>query len=524
MSGSDAGLAQAFDALPTRFAGTGGAAVVLRDGAVLEERCWGWADAERRIPFTRETLFRICSITKQFVVGAMLDAFPDPAVLDTDIAARLPLLQGPRPGALHLAHNQSGLRDYWATAMLCGAPAEGVFGPEEARALIARSRSLHFAPGTRFSYCNQNFRLIGDVVADRLGRPLGDVLRTRLFDRAGMPRALLAADTQSLPDGTIGYEGAPDEGHRAAVNRIHWTGDAGIAASLEDMIAWERFIDATRDEPGGLYARLAAPVTFADGAPATYGFGLGRGRMLGRDVVSHGGGLRGWRSFRGYLPAERVSVVVLFNHMADPRDAALTLLEGLFGPAPIPPPGPAGAWDGRFLEPETGLATRIATKPDGHIRLHFAGGPDTLDARSPELAESGPIKLRLGAHGIVLQRDGDNLVSLLQPISGPPAQDIEGRYVNDEYDAQLTIHASGTRPGASASGAFYGAFSGWLGQGIMTGLIPVGGDVWLLPCPRALDYSPPGDWTLHFTRTPAGAIDSVTIGCWLARGLVFRRM
>jgi len=516
LSGSEASLTQAFDALPTRFAGTGGAAVVLRDGKVLEERSWGWADAERRIPFTRETLFRICSITKQFVVGAMLDAFPDPTALDADIAARLPRLEGPHPGALHLAHNQSGLRDYWATAMLCGAPAEGVFGPEEASALIGRSRGLQFVPGTRFSYCNQNFRLLGDVVAARLGKPLGDVLRARLFNRADMPRALLAADTQALPDGTIGYEGSPEEGHRAAVNRIHWTSDAGIAASLEDMIAWERFIDATRDEPGGLYARLAGPVTFSCGAPAGYGFGLGRGRMLGRAVVSHGGGLRGWRSFRGYLPAERVSVVVLFNHMADPRDAALTLLEALFGPHQTQPPAAAGAWDGRFIEPETGLATRIATRSDGLVRLHFAGGPDTLDPRGPELAESGPTRLRLGPDGITLQRDGDNLTSLLQPISGAPARDIEGCFVNDEYDAQLSITAQG--------GALFGAFSGWLGQGMMTGLLPVAGDVWLLPCPRALDYSPPGDWTLHFARNAAGEVTQVTIGCWLARGLVFRRV
>jgi len=27
-------------------------------------------------------------------------------------------------------------------------------------------------------------------------------------------------------------------------------------------------------------------------------------------------------------------------------------------------------------------------------------------------------------------------------------------------------------------------------------LEPVGPDVWLLPCPRALDHTPPGDWTL----------------------------
>ena len=114
--------------LPKAFAGPGGAVAVLKDGEVLARHAWGWANVERRSPFTPSTLFRICSITKQFTCALLLDAFPDPTVLDGDVRARLPKLAGPAPGALHLAHNQSGLRDYWAVAMLHGAPAESVFG------------------------------------------------------------------------------------------------------------------------------------------------------------------------------------------------------------------------------------------------------------------------------------------------------------------------------------------------------------------------------------------------------------
>ena len=73
-----------------------------------------------------------------------------------------------------------------------------------------------------------------------------------------------------MPDGTEGYEGTQDGGFRPAVNRIFWTGDAGLAASLDDMIAWERHIDAVRDDATALATRIAAPVSFADGNPAFY--------------------------------------------------------------------------------------------------------------------------------------------------------------------------------------------------------------------------------------------------------------
>ncbi len=487
---------------------------MLRRGEVVAQRSWGFADVERRIAFTDRTLFRICSITKQFTCAALLDQFPDPSELDRDVARHLPLVETALPRIVDLAHNQSGLRDYWAAAMLCGALVEGVFGPAEARALIARTRSLQFEPGSRFSYCNQNFRLLGDVVAERTGQDFAQVLRP-LFQRFGMDSAILAADTQMLPDGTVGYEGTAESGFRPAVNRIHWTGDAGVAASLADMIGWERFIDATRDDTDGIYARLSAPVSFNDGTPARYGFGLGRGRILGRAMTSHGGGLRGWRSFRCNLPEERVSVVVLFNHMADPFLAAIELLQALFEPAaPTEPAMQAMPFEGSYLEPETGLLTRLESLPGGRVRLHFTTSPETLDRAGPDCAGAGPTVLWRTPEGIRMERAGDNLSSLLTPLEdGPIARDIEGVFRCTELDAALTV--------VSAGGVLHGAFSGALGLGLMVALLPTGPDVWRLPCPRALDYSAPGDWTLRFGRDAAGRVARVTVGCWLARGLDF---
>ena len=50
------------------------------------------------------------------------------------------------------------------------------------------------------------------------------MLRTGIFERVGTDRALLAADTRAMLDGTEGYEGTQAVGFCAAENRIHWTG------------------------------------------------------------------------------------------------------------------------------------------------------------------------------------------------------------------------------------------------------------------------------------------------------------
>jgi D-aminopeptidase len=490
---------------------------VLKDGQVLVRHAWGFANAERRIPFTPKSLFRMCSITKQFTCATVLDVCGDPDELNPILAARLPSLAA-APGATAMMHNQSGLRDYWAVAMLHGAPAESDFGDEESALVIGGQKSLQFTPRTRFSYCNQNFRLLSDALQERTGRPFADLLRERIFERAGMETAFLAADTRSMPDCAEGYEGAVSTGHRAAVNRILWTGDAGLGASLDDMIAWERHIDATRDDPDSLYARISGPVTFADGATATYGFGLGRGADSGHAMTAHGGALRGWRSHRLYAPAERVSVVVMLNHLSEAHVAAGQLFAAVLGlerPArsALPPAPPyVGAW----IDPETGLSARIENAPEGRVRLRFGHGPELLDIQPDGSAGTEGSRLTGEADAVVLARPGDNLRTRLTRLAPAGVKGVAGRYRCAELDAELTV--------ADAGGALHGAFSGFLGRGRMERLEAIGADVWALPCPRALDHTPPGDWTLAFQRDGDAAPARVTVGCWLARGLVYERV
>ncbi|WP_035440179.1 serine hydrolase, partial [Asaia sp. SF2.1] len=64
--------------LPAAYPGPGGAAAVIQKGEIIARHSWGFANAETRTPFTPQTLFRMCSITKQFTC-ALLDAVTDKA-------------------------------------------------------------------------------------------------------------------------------------------------------------------------------------------------------------------------------------------------------------------------------------------------------------------------------------------------------------------------------------------------------------------------------------------------------------
>ena len=52
----------------------------------------------------------------------------------------------------------------------------------------------------------------------------------------------------------------------------------------------------------------------------------------------------------------------------------------------------------------------------------------------------------------------------------------------------------------------------------------VADDIWVIPTRRSMDASPPGDWTVQVLRDASGAVTGLTLGCWLARGIGYRRV
>ena len=495
--------------------GPGGAVGVAHQGAVVVAHAWGFADLARRRAMTTRTLLPICSISKQFTCGVLLDRVGDPARLDDRVAGFLPRIEGRRPGVAELCHMQSGLRDYWALTVLHGAHPEGVFAREDARPMIARMRTGHFAPGTGYSYCNTNFRLLSDLLEEQAGQSLGELYRERMFGPAGMATAVLAPDTAAPPEAIVGYEGNPDVGFFPARNRIFWTGDAGIAASLEDMLAWERHIDATRDDPEGLYRRLSAAPRFGDGTPARYGYGLFHETVAGLAATGHGGALRGFRLQRLVVPARRLSAVVLLNHEGDAHAAALSLVRAALGDEGEPAGAPAGSgWAGAYLDPATDLALRVEARHHG-LRARFATIPDLL-ALGPDGVARGPdASLAPDGDGMRMERPGENLRTTAARLSGAARDDIAGRYRSAELGASLEIMFAG--------GACHGAFEGMLGRGPMQPARPLAEDVWLLSCPRSMDAPAPGDWTVLVRRDDTGAVRGLTVGCWLARRVEYLR-
>jgi D-aminopeptidase len=211
-----------------------------------------------------------------------------------------------------------------------------------------------------------------------------------------------------------------------------------------------------------------------------------------------------------------VSVIVAFNHNSGAHDAAMDLFAAaLEEQQPARPPIAATpGWIGPYLEPETGISARLELAPEG-VRLRYLSQPEMLDYRDVGAGRENDVRLQIDGERLRMDRPAENQTSLLAPCLAGTTTDLAGRYLCEELDAELTVIGTGD--------VYYGGFSGFLGNGRMELLEPIGLDVFALPCHRALDHSPPGDWTLVVRRNEHGAVAGLDVGCWLARRLTYRR-
>lgn len=511
-----AALERMLNLLPSRYKGPGGVAGVVKDGQVIARRAWGFADMYRRLPMTAATRLPICSLSKQFTCALLLDQFDDLAALDGKVRDYLPNYRDALPTVEQLCHNQSGLRDYWALTVLQGAEPEAEFSREAALPLIARSKTGHFPAGALYSYNNANFRILGELIERGTGRAVGDLLSQRIFAPAGMKTAVLAADTRYPLDGVVGYEGNDDVGFLPAQNGVYWFGDAGIAASLDDLLAWEMHIDATRNDAKSLYNRLSQPVAYGDGTPAGYGYGLRRDVIGDVKITGHGGGLRGFSSFRLNAAEERLSVVVMFNHEHGSFAAATALLNAALGrDAQSEAVRPEG-WDGLWLDHDQGLVVRTVQDTTG-VKLYYAPTSARLTVSSDGVARGHALSLRKEGSVLVMRRENENLSVIARPLVAlewDDGNDIAGRYWSEELEAYLTIEAR--------DGAVYAIFEGMLGIGPMERMYVLAADVWIISTRRSMDSAPPGDWTVQAHRDATGTVFGLTVGCWLARHITYK--
>ncbi|MEM6834136.1 MAG: serine hydrolase [Pseudomonadota bacterium] len=480
---------------------------VVQDGDIIDS---GWLGDPLLTP---DAPFRVCSITKQMTALMILMAQEEGLLQLNDPVRKFcpnAKLCSQDVTLDHALTNQSGIKDYWCLAMAMGALPESEFARADTDRLLESALSPDFAPGTRFAYSNTNFALLGRVLEAVHDKPFPALIKDKLFGPLGMDSSFVPASTSvPLPNELTGYE--PDG--RVAITNIHWEGDAGVVSTAHDMSRWQLAI-LDLDHPwASLFQRMTAPGHYADGARAPYRFGIRRRVRGGQLELAHFGGLRGWRSASLLQPSTGTGVVLFHNHMADPAPPAQALLDiAVNAPRPAEDTGVDGPEIAHETAHETtqvlyddraGLAA-TATQKGGEMTVRCGSQSWTFvdgDLRS-ETNDGGRFNPQNGSFHMTLARD--NVSMQLRPLS-QKTQPRLGTYRSDILESDIVIDETLR-------------FIGPLGTSEPYSIKWLYDDLALVDCVRALDYDPPGQFTLAFDEA------GLRLGCWSFQNIRFDKV
>lgn len=308
----------------------GVAVAIVRDGKVILAEGFGLRDVEGRRPVTASTVMPIGSTTKSFtsfIIGTLvaegklewdhpvIEYLPEFRVADETTTRALTVRD--------LLTHVSGLPRHdvvWYGSTL------------SRRELFDRMRYLTSSAPLRTKWQYQNLMyMAAGVLAERVsGRSWEALVEERILTPLAMTSSTTSlAELRASMDRAIGYEMKGGDLSVVDYRSAEAMGPAGaINSSASDMAKWVQLqIDGGTNDgreliaPGVLEEIHSPQVVMPSGpSPAgdrmlfnLYAMGWMQHAYRGRRLLEHGGNIDGFSALAGFLPNERIGVVLLCN-------------------------------------------------------------------------------------------------------------------------------------------------------------------------------------------------------------------
>jgi CubicO group peptidase (beta-lactamase class C family) len=294
----------------------GVAIAVVRDGRVIKTKGYGWANLELKVPVTTATVFKIGSVSKQFLASGIMLLAQDGKLQTSDPVSKYyadtPASWAPITLRHFLTHTSGVVR-------------EGAFDPYKTKpdSEVVRgafTSDLLFPVGSKWSYCNTCYFALADIIAKVSGESWPEFMQHRIFGPVGMTATRVTTITDLVPNRADGYTWKDGVWHVAEpILTIRPSG--AFLSTVLDLAKWENALLGDKILSADSKKEMWTPVTLTDGSSSFkfgnssigYGYGWMLDSLDGHRRIQHGGSLAGFRSSFMRYPDDHITVLVLTN-------------------------------------------------------------------------------------------------------------------------------------------------------------------------------------------------------------------
>lgn len=297
--------------------------LVAKNGEVFYKKAFGSADLELNVPMQPDMIFRIGSITKQYTAIAILQLVEQGKVSLQDSIQKF-INDFPCKGHTitieNLLTHSSGIIDYQALDTKEANEKFYYRKDFEPKQVIDffKNEPLGFIPGSKFSYSNSNYFLLGYIIEIISGKSYRDYLRQNIFDPAGLSNTYYGDYKEIIPNRVNGYTGNHGKYENADYVSMSIPYAAGaIMSNVEDMFKWHQALYSYKLIKKETLDKALTPFKLTDNSFSEYGYGWFIKTNDGSKSIEHSGGIDGFQSDEIYLPHENIFIAALYNSIND---------------------------------------------------------------------------------------------------------------------------------------------------------------------------------------------------------------
>ncbi len=287
---------------------------VYRDGIPVIAKVYGAASTTGIPPLRGDTAFAIGSITKQFACAAIFQLNEKGKLFYRDSVSKYfpEATRGNDITLYDLMTHTSGYRDYYPLDFLDRRMMKAIT-PDD---LIKQfsSDKLDFEPGSRWSYSNTGYVMLGRIVERITGEPFGKYIDRTILKPARMNHSYFepAADSPNVARGHTSVLLAPPEPIPLEIpNWLHAAG--ALFCTANDLAKWDLALMSGQVIGAESWKTMITPRELTNGKLQNYGCGLSVTRQDGELVLSHSGAVSGFHAYNTMIPRTKSIIIVLCN-------------------------------------------------------------------------------------------------------------------------------------------------------------------------------------------------------------------
>lgn len=285
-----------------------GSVLVADHGEVLSNKGYGFKNISEKTRNDSNTVFQIGSITKQFTAAIILQLQEKRQLSVQDKLAKY-IPDYPKGDSItieDLLTHTSGVYNYTNNRDFMQ---KGSIVPISRDSLIRlfEYKPLDFSPGTKYSYSNSGYILLGYIIEKVTGKSYFQVVHENIFGPLHMTHSGFDFKGLTSTDKATGYTN-PSAGLKAEIVDSSVSLSAGaIYTTTGDLYKWDRALYTNRIISQSSLQKAFTPRL------EHYGYGWTMDSIYGKKVVEHGGGIFGFVSFILREPEEQICIIVLDN-------------------------------------------------------------------------------------------------------------------------------------------------------------------------------------------------------------------